>query len=165
MSNLTQERLKEILDYDFETGIFKWKKITGYGAQFSGREAGTLTSNGYLKIGIDQKRHRSHRLAWLYVYGYLPLNDIDHINGIRTDNRIINLREVTRSENLQNIKTHHIDNKSGLLGVSYSKAAKSYVSQISINGKYTYLGCFKTKELAHLAYLDKKREIHSTCTI
>lgn len=85
---LTQSRLKTILHYDPETGMFRWRVSNG--AAKAGRLAGSLRPNGYLHIGVDCNRYYSHRLAWLYVYGVWPKDQLDHINGIPNDNRIAN---------------------------------------------------------------------------
>ena len=98
---LSAERLREMLDYDAETGIFVWRKDHGVNVK-AGMEAGHVTNKGYRMISLDGFRSVSHRLAWLYVYGAFPSGEVDHINRVKTDNRLCNLREVTRSENQQN---------------------------------------------------------------
>lgn len=148
---LTQEILKKHLHYDCDTGIFKWIK--------SDNVAGT-ENRGYILIRINNNRYFAHRLAWLYVYGTFPKNDIDHINGIRNDNRLINLRDVTRSVNLQNLKKCYSNNKSGLLGVSWNKKANKWQASIGLNGKLIYIGMFNDKYDAHKEYLNKKHLIH-----
>ena len=91
--------------------------------------------------------------------------EIDHINGNRTDNRIANLRAVTRGGNMQNQRRAHASNTSGLLGVYYKPKNKKWAAQIQANKKRMNLGLFKTAEEAHTAYLKAKRELHDTCTI
>lgn len=149
---LTQERLKELLDYDPETGVFTWKsRIRGIRI---GQVAGSNVK-GYRQIQIDKERHYSHRLAWLYIYGCWPLNELDHINRIKEDNRIANLREVTRQENCWNIgklKT----NSSGYTGVNLHKQYGKWRANIRIQGKYKHLGYFNTPEEAHYAYSTAK---------
>ena len=103
---VTQERLKEVLDYNPKTGIFTK----------NGKIAGTTNSNGYIVIGIDIHRIMAHRLAWLYIYGEEP-NVIDHINRIRNDNSITNLRNVDCAINSKNMKQNK-NNKTGIVGVS-----------------------------------------------
>ena len=96
---LNQKRLKEVLTYDSETGIFVWRSKK---SRNKGKVAGHLRSDGYVAITVDSKLYRAHRLAWLYVHSYFPEHDIDHMNGVRDDNRLVNLREASRACNLQN---------------------------------------------------------------
>ena len=93
---ITQEELKELLDYNPETGLFTWNVYNNIKNKTT---AGTF-NDGYIQIKIKQKIYQAHRLAWLYVYGEWPKGQIDHINGIRDDNRIENLRDVTNRETL-----------------------------------------------------------------
>jgi len=169
---LTQEYLKECLDYNPETGVFIWRDrpLSHYKCEFDkkcndgrffNKEAGTNMANGYLGIKIKGKTYYAHRLAILYVFGKLPEYDTDHINGNKLDNRIANLRIATRSENNQNKKKNQPSNKTtGILGVYFDKNKCKYQAQIKINGNHINLGRFNTAELAHEAYLKKKREIH-----
>lgn len=141
MLDVTQDRLKSLFNYERETGEFICKAWRG-GTARAGSVAGSL-NKGYLLITIDGKRYRAHRLAWLYVHGCMP-KEIDHINGNRSDNRIINLRNVTRSENSKN---HCVpsNNKSGVMGVYWNKAASKWQAYIKLNGKPRYLGVFADK--------------------
>lgn len=135
---LTQSRLKELLSYDPTTGFFI-RKI-----DYSCGKAGALAGakkNGYLSIMLDRKEYFAHRLAWLYEYGYFPENDIDHINRIKTDNRIDNLREVSKACNRVNSKQNS-NNTSGITGISFIKARSTWRSSIKINGKSYNLGSF-----------------------
>ena len=145
---LSQERLKELLEYDEDTGIFIWK-VSRSGNIKSGTVAGSKLQ-GYSIIMIDRINYKAHRLAWLYVHGYFPENFIDHKNGIRYDNRISNLREVSKSCNGQNCKIHS-NNKSGYNGVSWEKTKKKWRSQIKINTKHIFLGLYDCKLDAGLA--------------
>lgn len=144
---LTQSRLKELFDYCPDTGIFV-RKIT-QGSAKKGNIAGCLTQ-GYYKIRIDDVLYLSHRLAWLYVHGDLP-QIIDHVNRIPTDNRIKNLRPVTKAQNQQN---HGIakTNKSGYVGVSWDKARNKWFACIQHKNKTIALGRYETAEMAHRAY-------------
>lgn len=160
---ITQEILKEFFTYNENTGLFTRIKPRGSNG-LMGSIAGTLDkSTGYWKIKINDKSYRAHRLAWLYIYGYMPKNLIDHINGNVLDNRINNLREATRTQNIQNVKCAQKDNKLGFLGV-LEKDGK-FVARITTNRKVKHLGTFKTPELAHEAYIQAKRQYHEFCTI
>lgn len=174
---LTQQYLKECLNYDENTGIFTWridrplshfKNLHGqriFNNRVSINPVGSLDFYGYIVIRILGKLYGAHRLAWLYVYGYFPAEDTDHINGVRTDNRIENLREATRSENNQNIKKCKKNSETGFLGVRANKRDGTFVSRINTKGTHIHLGTFKTAELAHEAYLKAKRELHPFGTL
>lgn len=163
MRTLTQERLKELFEYSPDTGEFI-RKIYSNTRWRPGQVAGTLR-NGYIVINIDGDIYQSHWLAFLYCYGRWPAEYIDHINGNKADNRIENLREATRSQNLQNIKGAQRNNKTGLLGASLNKATGKYQSKITANGRTIYLGLFNTAEEAHIAYMAVKRGIHPYNTL
>ena len=120
--------------------------------------------DGYIQIAIRRKMYQAHRLAWLYVHGEWPRHQIDHINGNPADNRICNLRDVTQFENMQNLHGPLSRNKSGLLGVSRFLDYDLWRSRIMVNGKQTNK-YFKTKELAHEAYLKAKAELHPFASI
>jgi hypothetical protein len=158
--NLTAERLRQLVDYDPETGIFTWKikrkKVV------VGERAGRMMNSGYQAIGIEYGLYLAHRLAWLYVYGEWPKHNLDHINGNRLDNRIANLRDVPQVVNAQNRR--RALGRSGLIGAFTAKAGR-WRSQIRINGSQVPLGFFDTAEEAHQAYLTAKRRLHEGCTI
>lgn len=141
---ITQQELKELLNYDQETGIFTWIKISPHLSRLIGTKAGTKRKDGYYRVYIDNKRYYLHRLAWLYVHGELP-KTIDHVNQNPSDNRIDNLRNVTQLENMRNRKLSS-NNTSGITGVTYNKSRKKWVAQININDKGYFLGHFDTAE-------------------
>lgn len=152
---ITQESLKQVLSYDQETGIFTWLCNRGRN-NTQGKIAGVVDRNNYLYIRIYNKKHLAHRVAWLYMYGIWPNNQIDHINGVRNDNRINNLREVTNKENCQNRLKH----KNGhLIGTTFRKDINRWVAQVNISGKQVYLGLYYTQQEAHKAYLTKLNEV------
>lgn len=156
-NDLTAARLRELLHYDPETGIFTRRGgVKGFGAE---SPVGGPDTYGYTRIGVDRRRHRAHRLAWLYVYGRWPIGDIDHINGDRTCNVLSNLRECTRSDNLLNRRspTPRI-NKSGYLGVSWCKITRSYSAELKVNGvRVLRQRGFRTAEAASAAYWEAKK--------
>ena len=159
---LTQEHLKELFNYDPGTGNLVRLVRTSSNANI-GDIVGYKNTNGHLQVRINGKYLLVHRVIWLYMNGSWPLCQIDHVNGVRTDNRLKNLREVSSAENSQNRRNAHSNNITGLLGVS--PHGKNYQTAILANGKRKYIGTFKTPELAHEAYLKAKRELHSSCTI
>ena len=152
---LIQDRLKEVLQYDPETGIFTWKKrakeqfrkergCNQWNTRYAGKEAGSI-GDGYIQIKIDKCTYRAHRLAWLHVYGEWPRENMDHINHIRTDNRIKNLREATHAQNGRNAKKSR-NNTSGTTGVYWYKNINKWVAGIRVDGKNKYGGLFKNKK-------------------
>lgn len=155
------EKIKEYLNYNPKTGIFTW--IKSKRRRIKGRIAGSL-NDGYLSIEFNYISYRINRLAWVIYYGKNPKNQIDHINGIKTDNRIKNLRDVTCQENIQNTRKNNSRSKSKLLGAFFVREGK-YVSSIGFNKKTYQLGVFKTAADAHKAYLKAKRKLHKGCTI
>ena len=154
MQQLTQARLKELLNYDPETGIFT-RKTTPGGTAKKGNAAGAPHGDGYLSIMVDRKNYLIHRLAWFYIHEYLPEHDIDHLNGIRDDNRICNLREVSRSCNLQNQRIYS-NNTSGFPGVCWHKRDKKWTVKIRTRGKRKSLGYYQTALNAALARLTEE---------
>jgi hypothetical protein len=109
-----------------------------------------MMQNGYRQIGFKSKKYLSHRVAWFLHYGCWPNNDVDHIDGNPSNNKISNLRDVSHSKNLQNRKSATIRNKTGFLGVV--KRCNKFAAHIHRDGKQIYLGRFDTAELAHQAY-------------
>lgn len=160
VNQLTQSRLKELIEYNQITGLFTWKINKGRSAKAGELACKTTNAAGYYRIGIDGARHAAHRLAWFYMHGSFPKFDIDHINRIRTDNRIMNLRPVTRSENLQNTLIGP-KNSSGYKGVYWHKKASKWIAQIKSNGVYRYLGLFEKLEDAAMAY-SNAASVHHT---
>lgn len=147
---VSRERVLELLDYDPETGIFTWR-VRRSGVKF-GSHAGRSSSSGYREIRIDGRRYSAHRLVWLVVHGTWPHDQIDHINGIRDDNRANNLREATRTENQRNSKIR-VDNTIGYKGVTYHKASRKFRAQCQDhNGIRMHLGLFSTVLEAAKAY-------------
>ena len=144
--DITAERLQELLHYDQETGIFTRKVSTAHNVKV-GDVAGCPDGHGYLLIRLQSRRYKAHRLAWLYIHGSWPNDQIDHINRNRSDNRIANLREVTNKQNGQNRSTQS-SNTSGHPGVYWYKPYSKWRAQIMHNQKLIHLGYFATIEEA-----------------
>lgn len=157
-TDLTFERADSLLEYNQKTGLLTWKKKR-YCAQ-AGAEAGWLETNGYRRLSIDGVKYWAHRVCWLLSTGELPENDIDHINGVRSDNRRKNLRSCTRAENHQN-NTKRSTNTSGYLGVSFRKSDDKWRAQITVNGKKRCVGLHDTPEEAYESYLRAKSKLHT----
>lgn len=164
---ITQKYLRECLDYTPGTGVFVWKErpkshfksetsMKVYNSRDKGRITGTPNHQGYMKIQIDGTKWLCHHLAWLYVNGCMPQEEIDHINGDPSDNRIANLRLATRQENNKNQK-RRLDNKSGVTGVCWSKQRRKWVARINVNGKRIYIGFFDEIGEAALARKNAER--------
>lgn len=149
------KRLKNLLDYNPETGVFSWKVFRRWNA-LSGGIAGHRAKNGYITIHIGGIVYKAHRLAWLYHYGVEPSGHIDHINLVRDDNRISNLRIATPSQNKMNGKVQ-ADNRLGVKGVRKRRNGR-YSARITINGNLVYIGTFDTAEEAHSAYCDMAKK-------
>ena len=143
---LTQDRLKELLRYDSDTGVFTWRVTSGNGIAI-GDKAGFTRPNGAIYINLRGRRYMAHRLAWLYVHGEWPEHDIDHIDHDPSNNRIVNLRSVTHQENGKNQSLSKL-NKSGVSGVSFHKQTGKWTAQIFNNRKRIYLGVFVDKFIA-----------------
>lgn len=162
---LTQQRLKKVLDYDSETGIFRWAATlrTGVAAgSVAGSPHGNTSPNGssYITIQVDGVRYLAHRLAWFYVYGVWP-NKVDHKNRIRSNNWIDNLRSTTLTVNQHNRWEAQRSSRIGLIGVK--KNGPGWSARIKVIGETRHLGTFKTPEEAHSAYLDAKKTLHADC--
>lgn len=159
MTNLTQDRLRELLHYEPATGLFTWLVVKGRRG-LPGKQAGTVNHHGYVCITIDGKKLKAHRLAWLYVNGEVPAGEIDHINRCRTDNRIENLRVVDSRLNKEN-KLKLSNNKSGYKGVSWHERAGKWQAHVRTLGRSHYLGLFVSAEDAYAAYQAAAATLHS----
>ena len=161
---LTQAKLKKILSYNPETGIFRWLVAIGPRA-LVGAEAGWKTAEGYRSVEIDRKAYRLHRLAFLYMTGKFPEDWTDHINGKKSDNRWTNLREATKAINMQNRRRANKNSVSGALGAHFNKRLNKYCAIIWHGKKQNHIGVYDTAAQAHDAYLTEKRRLHPGCTI
>jgi hypothetical protein len=147
---LTSARLRDAVHYDEATGVFTWVNPNKFGPRKAGARAGSQRRDGYRGIMIDYVRYFEHRLAWLYVHGVMPEEEIDHINMDPSDNRLANLRVATRSQNEQN-KNNPAHNTSGRRGVVWCASRGKWQAQIMLGGKTHFLGRFDDKDDAFRA--------------
>jgi len=136
---ITQERLKEVLDYNPETGVFLWVYAAGNAP--AGSEAGCLNADGYILIGIDGRSYLAHRLAVLYTDGYMPENTVDHIDRIPRHNWRLNLREASQQCQMRN-RSMNKNNTSGINGVSWYKPAGKWCVKIAVDYQNKHIGYF-----------------------
>ena len=148
---ITQELVMSLFTYNSETGYLNRKNTSG--GRLAGERVGYVELNGYRRLRIKGRQYAEHRIIWLLTFGNLPNVQIDHINRVRNDNRIINLRLANASQNQQNIRIKR-NNTTGICGVSYHKQAKKFTSSIVVDGKQIFLGLFKDIECAALARKD-----------
>ena len=152
MSELLKINVNEFLCYEPETGLFYW--LQKRGRQAPGSRAGSVKDRGYVSIFFNGRRHYAHRLAVVAMTGHAPDGVVDHIDGNPSNNRWLNLRVVSQSENMENRRFQPQRNsKTGLIGAS-PHANGGYVSQITRDGRRQYLGHFKTAHEAHQAYME-----------
>ena len=140
--SITADELRSILHYDPLTGVFTRRESAGN--RLAGSVAGSLSSQGYIRVWVLKRHYMAHRLAWLYVYGTWPKHDIDHINRNRSDNRIANLRDVTNQQNMCNAGDFST-NTSGRKGVYWDKRDSRWRACIVNKGRYLSLGYFGTQ--------------------
>jgi HNH endonuclease/AP2 domain len=157
----TQQRLRELFDYDAETGALTWRHRpdmrSQWNVRYAGKVAGSINADGYLVIKIDSRSYFAHRLVWVYLCGDVP-DEIDLINGVKADTRIANLRLATSAQNAQN-RRMSCSNTSGFKGVSWNKQTAKWRAQLGIGpGRNKHLGRFDTAEEASLVYQAAARE-------
>ena len=156
---LVMERLRSALDYDPDTGFFRWKESRGRVS--AGQVAGCARKgSGYVRIGVDGEMYLAHRIAILFSTGHWPKSQVDHIDGDPTNNRLSNLRECTQRENAQNVGLPK-SNTTGHPGVTFDASRGKYMAQIQKDGRRYGLGRFDTATAAETAYLNAKRELHT----
>lgn len=155
---ITQKRLKEVLNYDPETGIFTWKiKISK--KIIVGTEPRSLNRYGYKRIRIDKRDYMAHRLAFLYMTGEFPKDQVDHINRIRTDNRFCNLRNASNAQNQWN-KSKLRNNSTGFKGIHFANRERRFVAKVNVENKTICIGYFKELKCAVEAYENFVRKAH-----
>ncbi len=159
-NSLTQDQLKSLLSYNDETGEFTRVKAVGHNGNWkAGRKVGYLDkSNGYIKISLLGKKYYAHRLAWLYVHGYLPKEQIDHIDHDKMNNAIVNLREASDQVNRMNQPPSKA-NTTGFCGVGYIESSGKYRARIMKNGKQLHVGCYDSAESANTAVEVARKEL------
>jgi hypothetical protein len=162
----TFERVNALLSYDAATGVFIWRvrpetygQTIGTNVKFAGRVAGGFNSRGYRQIPINAKPIVAHRIAWLLVTGEWPDREIDHINGIKDDNRFENLRLATRAQNASN-KGRTSRNTSGFKGVQWDSRNKKWRALITVNNRQIFLGRHNDIEAAKAAYANAAIKYH-----
>lgn len=166
--------VRQALDYDPHSGEFSWRprplehfpdtrawRI--WNTRYAGKKTG-CNSHGYRILVIGNKHYPAHRVAWCWMTGSWPKDQIDHINGVRSDNRWANLREATSAENHQN-RSIVSNNSSGILGVSWNTRERMWAAQIHVEGKVRFLGYFHERESAKEKYLKAKSELHVFCPV
>ena len=175
MKQIDHYLVRSLLAYDAETGVFTWRPrpvtlfnatpkrspkhaCANWNARMAGNVAGATNGDGYVYIKIFGRLHAAHRLAFLIKTGRWPPEEIDHRNGVRTDNRFENLRCATKAENAQNLGPKK--NKSGFVGVSWNANSRAWLAHMRIDGKSVHLGQFSTPEAAAEAYREAKRKNH-----
>lgn len=161
---MTQERLKSLLRYDPETGVFVWlvkpSKRRALGSIAGGIDRGL----GYVVIRIGGISFLAHRLAWLYMTGEWPHGIVDHQDTVRSNNRWTNLRDVTNAVNMQNQRRATAGSRSGLLGAIALPNGR-FQAMIKINGKSRHISMHDTAAAAHQAYVTMKRQVHEGNTL
>lgn len=139
------EYVKARISYDAETGnafwLFSEKMPKNWNSRWAGKPAGRVSHKGYVELAFLGRRFLMHRVVWLLYYGQWPYQEIDHINGVRSDNRISNLRVVSSSGNKKN-QGKRVDNTSGTTGVNWCKKSKKWRASIKENGSSRHLGLF-----------------------
>ena len=166
--SISIEFVRSVLSYDAESGLFSWLVSPRRGMPaFS--NAGSLSKRyGYVLISLKSSNYLAHRLAWVLHYGEWPTAglDVDHIDGNRANNKISNLRLLTRQGNRQNMRSAASHSKSGLLGAYFHAKSQRWAATIKApNAGSKHLGYFGSAEEAHAAYLSAKRQLHDACTI
>jgi len=162
------ERVREVIHYDPETGIFTRKVRLAQRHHVGDRADMYITGGnaaGYHRVSWDSQRYLAHRVAWLYVYGEWPKGVIDHIDGNKANNAIANLRDVTDKINAENTRRPRANSKSGYLGVHWHEQNKKWVARIQVDKKNIHIGCFDDPQKAHEAYIEYKRKLHEGCTL
>jgi hypothetical protein len=154
---ITAGRARELLSYNAETGVLTWK--VSRGGVRAGDPAGSPQSKGYEQVRIDGTLYYTHRVAWLIAHGRWPIDQLDHVNGLRTDNRLKNLRECTQAQNNQN-RASTAGSTSAHVGVCWMSRREKWQASIRAGGKNKTIGLFDSEEDASSAYRKEKEQLH-----
>lgn len=154
---ITAERLRAVVNYDPDTGTFTWIR-SKQGVRYGSR-AGAIKAKGYRSIQVDGKDYAEHRLAWLWMTGEWPKDQIDHINRVRDDNRWSNLREATQSQNFAN-RVALRTNKTGLKGAHFETGRQVWKAAIMKDGVHHFIGRYACPAAAHFAYIVAADKLH-----
>ena len=157
---ITHDYLLETYNYDPKTGFLTWAKKISDKVNIGSRAGSLHKQRGYRYVRINKKAYSEHRVIWFYLTKNWPTAIIDHINGIKDDNRKTNLRDISLTDNQRNQRTAHRHNITGVLGVVFHKKNKNYVAQIVVNRKTIYLGSYDSIDAASIAYQAAKRLYH-----
>jgi hypothetical protein len=163
-TEITADQLRTLFAYDERTGLFTRRVQTSNRVKV-GQVAGYADPIGYVYFCAAGRRRAAHRMAWLYVYGVMPLGEVDHRDTVRHHNWIANLRDEATVVNQHNQIRAHRQSKSGLLGAAIDNRRGGFNAQINVGGKYHFIGHFDTAEAAHAAYVTSKRQLHKGCTL
>lgn len=147
---ITQEQLKQLLNYDPETGVFT--------SRLKNKTVGSISNRGYLRLNIAKRLYMAHRIAWLYMTGQFPSIEIDHIDGCKLNNKWVNLRQVTRKQNMENTSLF-TNNISGYRGVAWYKNNNKWGASVFHNGRRHFAGLYITEEEAHIAAQQLRNEL------
>lgn len=151
MLELRYEEVAKLFTYDREAGVLYWRKRTRYTIRHKYVAGGSQGKAGYRQVHIRGKKYKEHRIIMMLCFGHIPENaEVDHINHVRDDNRLVNLRFVTESENRRN-QSVHSNNATGVTGVYFIKSQNKFMAQIQVNRQVHYLGCYNTLEEAAAA--------------
>lgn len=157
-AKLTAADVRELLNYDPETGVLRWKAGGKGRKRKSNGVAGYFDNRlGYHRVRIGEHNYLGHRIGWLLSYNEWPAMDVDHINGNPSDNRLANLRRATNSQNQQNRRLGS-NNTSGYKGVFFNKQCRKWAATIFADGRARHLGLFSTPDQAHVAYVDAAKK-------
>lgn len=153
------ETLRELLSYDPATGVLCWRVARSNRVQPGVPITKTSPSTGYVRVTVNKKVLAAHRVAWVLTTGKWPEGVVDHINGVKTDNRMINLRDVTRADNCLNRVGTQTNKQTGDLGVFFDKRRGAWYAQICRHGKTRHLGTFKSQQEAACAAVNARKAI------
>lgn len=159
---LDAREISRLICYNPETGVFTYKPRDGdnsFNAKIAGKHAGRRRSDGYVTVKLYGRHYQAARLAWACMKGEWPPGEVDHINGVPSDNRMENLRQATHQQNAMN-RRRRSDNTSGYKGVSFNKQAGKWQATICISGRNCYLGLFASAEEAAAAYQAAAPQFH-----